>query len=40
MEMENMSEGRDNGDTVRKNARYKVGSIQYRISFNEKISMI
>ena len=32
--MENMSEGRNNGDTVRKNARYKVGSIQYRISFN------
>ena len=38
-----MSGDRDNGDTVRKNARSKVGSIQYRILFdlfNEQISMI
>ena len=34
MEMENMSGDRDNGDTVRKNARSKVGSIQYSILFD------
>ena len=34
-----MSEGRDNGDTVRKNARSKVGSIQYRILFTTLLDL-
>ena len=35
--MENMSGDRDNGDTVRKNARSKVGSIQYSILFSSTL---